>query len=56
MICNSNKARVTMHPVPPPEESTEESTEKSTGSRSGLGFGGNLMLLAILVVGASWFI
>ncbi|KFY93876.1 hypothetical protein V500_03504 [Pseudogymnoascus sp. VKM F-4518 (FW-2643)] len=41
VVCNSKKASVTMHPLP------------STASRAGLGFCGNLMLLAILVAGAN---
>lgn len=50
VVCNSNKASVTMHPVPP------SAPEGSTGSRSGLGFYGNSMLLIIFVAGASWVI
>ncbi|KFZ19252.1 hypothetical protein V502_03754 [Pseudogymnoascus sp. VKM F-4520 (FW-2644)] len=41
VVCNSRKASVTMHPL------------ASTASRAGLGFCGNLMLLAVLVAGAS---
>lgn len=50
VVCNSNKASVTMHPVPP------SPPEESTGSRSGLGFYGNSMPLIIFVAGASWVI
>ncbi|KFX96312.1 hypothetical protein V490_03390 [Pseudogymnoascus sp. VKM F-3557] len=50
VICNSKKASVTMYPVPP--EATPTNTE-SSGSRVGLGFGSNLILLAILVAGIS---